>query len=64
MGNNISCCTDTAPTNKEDELLKGVSVHYLKTVLLQEVKDAGLDIDTATVYDLECWEINEKQGFT
>jgi hypothetical protein len=33
--------------------INGVSVHYIRTVLLQEVRDAGLDDDTATIYDME-----------
>jgi len=33
--------------------VNGVSVHYLRTILLQEVQDAGLDEDTATIYDME-----------
>jgi len=33
--------------------INGVSVHYLRNILLQEVRDAGLDEDTATIYDME-----------
>ena len=33
--------------------VNGVSVHYLRTILLQEVRDAGFDEDTATVYNME-----------
>jgi len=33
--------------------VNGVSVHYLRTILLQEVRDAGLDEDTATIYEME-----------
>ena len=37
----------------DELLLKGISVEYLSTTLLQEINDAGLDINSATVYDLE-----------
>lgn len=37
----------------EKLLLRGVSVYYLQTVLPQEMKDAGIDYETATIYDLE-----------
>eukprot|EP00551_Chaetoceros_affinis_P006947 CAMPEP_0203683858 /NCGR_PEP_ID=MMETSP0090-20130426/47740_1 /ASSEMBLY_ACC=CAM_ASM_001088 /TAXON_ID=426623 /ORGANISM="Chaetoceros affinis, Strain CCMP159" /LENGTH=186 /DNA_ID=CAMNT_0050553015 /DNA_START=1855 /DNA_END=2412 /DNA_ORIENTATION=+ len=39
--------------DKKDLLLKGVSLYYMKHVLLQEVKDAGLDVDHVKVYELE-----------
>lgn len=29
------------------------SVHHLETTLLDEIKSSGLDVDTATIYDLE-----------
>ena len=33
--------------------MKGVSIFYLQHVLLQEISDSGIDVNTATVYDLE-----------
>ncbi len=39
--------------NDDDLLLKGVSVYYLQHILLQEVQDAGLDVESAKVYEME-----------
>ena len=45
---------DASPAAEdEDILLKGVSIYYLQTVLLQEVQHAGLDVNKAKVYDME-----------
>ncbi len=36
-----------------DLLLKGVSVYYLKHILLQEVQDAGFSVNDVKIYELE-----------
>ena len=33
--------------------MKGVSIFHLLHVLLQDINDSGVDVNTATVYDLE-----------
>jgi tetratricopeptide (TPR) repeat protein len=43
--------------------MKGLSVHYLVQVLLDEVKDSGLDVNTAKVYDLEPDLKSNSHGF-
>ena len=52
--------SDAIQEPKSKELLlhlighvNGVSVHCLRTILLQEVRGAGLDDNTATIYDME-----------
>ena len=49
MGN--SCCA--LINKKNDILLRGVSVHYLKNDLLEEVKKDDLDLNTAKIYQME-----------
>ena len=33
----------------------GISLHYMETVVMKEIRDRGLDPHTTTIYDLDSW---------
>ena len=64
MGCELSKPVTTSPNSNCDDLqLQGVSVDYLNTTFIKDLKNAGHDINKVTVYDLEPDLESEIYGF-
>ena len=64
MGCELSKPVTTSPNSNCDDLqLQGVSVDYLNTTFIKDIKNAGHDINKVTVYDLEPDLESEIYGF-
>jgi hypothetical protein len=48
--------------NKDDVNSLGVSVHWLTTGFLEEIKEVGLDVESATIHQLESFQDDEPPG--